>query len=311
MAGLFAGEAELSGGVEHRRAGGLEVSVEGFVARLGEEGGEGERVEKKILDEPGEVLGDDVADQGGELEAEPNGGFRRQAGGADFGRAGAEVGLADEVKGDVVVDGVEVRAAGGGEFGVDGGEELGGVGGAEGGDDGVFAGGEEGEEELLDLGVGGFGGVEVGADAVAAGELRGGHVGSGKNVFFLDLVGVEEDGEALGVEHGDDAGLGGHERAGRHVGAEDGGAVLVDLGLEEAVVSFEVVVVQAVFDWGDEGGAEAAGDFFYGKKLGGTASATLMTTYPKASFECMPILDGLLMTSTCNLSLVGGSSHRN
>lgn len=130
--------------------------------------------------------------------------------------------------------------------------------GAEGRDEGVLARGEEGEEQLLDLGVGGLGGVEVGADAEAAGEGGGGHVGAGEEVLLLDLGDVEEHGEALGVEHGDHAGVARHEGARRHVDADDGGAVLLDAGLEVLVLALEVVEVEAVADGRDERQAVAA-----------------------------------------------------
>ena len=82
-----------------------------------------------------------------------------------------------------------------------------------------------------------------------------GEVGAGED------CGVEEGGEADGIKEGDDVGVGGDEGARWHVGAEDGGVVLLDAGFEEVVASLVVEVVLAVFVGPYDGDAVVAGDF--------------------------------------------------
>ena len=120
----------------------------------------------------------------------------------------------------MVVGVAEAGLAGFGEVGLEVVEEVC-VGVVELRDDVGASGLEEEEDELLEKGVFWLGGVEVGEDSVAAGEVGGGHVGSGENIFFLDLGGVEEDGEALAVEENDDVWVEGDEGTRRHVGTED------------------------------------------------------------------------------------------
>ena len=115
--------------------------------------------------------------------------------------------------------------------------------------------------------MGGFGCVEVGADAVAAGEGGGGHEGAVKDVALLNLRVVEEDGEGVGVQEGYDPGVGGDEGAWGHVGADDGGVVLLDSGGEELVAALVVEEVVAVHDGPEEGKAIASGDWFQRKLL--------------------------------------------
>ena len=126
----------------------------------------------------------------------------------------------------------------------------------------MVLGGEEVEVEGFEEGVGGFGGVEEGADTVAAGEGGGGHEGAVEDVAFLDLGVVEEDLEADGVEDGDDSGVGGNERAWRHVCAEDCGVVFFDSGREELVTSLFVKVVVSVFVGSQEIASIGSRDWF-------------------------------------------------
>ena len=122
----------------------------------------------------------------------------------------------------------------------------------------IFPGKEEVEDQLLDLSVVGLGRIEVGADAVSAVERSGGHVGAGEDVLLLDLGIVEEDGEALAVEDGDDFRVPRQEGTWRRVDSDYGGAVEIHAGLEELGLVAEVL--ETILDGGEEGDAVAPWD---------------------------------------------------
>lgn len=96
---------------------------------------------------------------------------------------------------------------------------------------------------------------------MAAGEGSGGHVGAGKEILFLDFVGVEKRREALAVEESDDIGIEGNEGARRHVCPENGGLVFLNSGFEEFVFALIVKVVLPVFPGANQGEAVVTRDF--------------------------------------------------
>jgi len=217
VASLVARDSQSLCLVEDGGGRGVEEVVESLVVFLDEGGGEAEGANGGFFQKLGEAQPEDRA----QLEENP---FLNYlwAVAAQFGvgGVGGEERPGEEVERGLVVGVAEAGFSGFGEVGLELVEEVF-VGGVELRDDVVASGLEEEEDELLEEGVFGFGGVEVGEDSVTAGEVGGGHVGSGENIFFLDLGGVEEDGEALSVEENDDVWFEGDEGTRRHVGAED------------------------------------------------------------------------------------------
>lgn len=115
----------------------------------------------------------------------------------------------------------------------------------------------------------GFVHVEIGESPVTAGELSGGHESTSEEIFLLDERVVEENREAGSVEEGDDAGVGGDERARWHVDPEHGGVVAADARLEEVIAALVVEIVEAIAERADQREAVVAGDFADGEFRGG------------------------------------------